>query len=40
MGLSEATVKAHLAAIFRCLNVDNRTEAARVAAQRGLLNKR
>jgi DNA-binding NarL/FixJ family response regulator len=40
MGLSEATVKAHLAAIFRCLNVDNRTEAARVAAQRGLLKKR
>lgn len=39
MGLSEATVKAHLAAIFRCLDVDNRTEAARVAAQRGLLNK-
>ncbi len=40
MGLSEATVKAHLAAIFRCLDVDNRTEAARVAAQRGLLGKR
>ncbi len=40
MGLSESTVKAHLATIFRCLNVDSRTEAARVAAQRGLLNKR
>jgi len=40
MELSEATVKAHLSAIFRCLDVDNRTEAARVAAQRGLLDKR
>jgi two-component system, NarL family, nitrate/nitrite response regulator NarL len=40
LGLSEATVKAHLAAIFRCLNVDNRTEAAHVAEQRGLLRKR
>ncbi len=40
MELSEATVKAHLAAIFRCLNVDNRTEAARVAAKCGLLSKR
>jgi DNA-binding NarL/FixJ family response regulator len=37
LGLSEATVKAHLAAIFRCLNVDNRTEAVHVAEQRGLL---
>jgi DNA-binding NarL/FixJ family response regulator len=40
LGLSEATVKAHLAAIFRCLNVDNRTEAVQVAGQRGLLRKR
>lgn len=39
LGLSEATVKAHLAVIFRCLNVDNRTEAARVAVRRGLLTK-
>lgn len=39
MGLSEATIKAHLAVIFRCLNVDNRTEAARVAARLGLLAK-
>ena len=39
MGLSEATVKAHLAVIYRCLNVDNRTEAARVAARLGLLTK-
>jgi DNA-binding NarL/FixJ family response regulator len=37
MGLSEATVKAHLAAIFRALNVNNRTEAARVVEQRKLL---
>ena len=41
MSLSEATVKAHLAAIFRSLNVSNRAEAARVVEQRGLLsNKR
>jgi DNA-binding NarL/FixJ family response regulator len=40
LGLSEATVKAHLAAIFRCLGVDNRTEAAHIAEQRGLLRKR
>lgn len=40
LGLSEATVKAHLAAIFRCLDVDNRTEAAHVAEQRGLLRRR
>lgn len=39
MGLSEATVKAHLAVIFRSLNVDNRTEAARVATRLGLLTK-
>jgi DNA-binding NarL/FixJ family response regulator len=40
LGLSEATVKAHLAAVFRSLNVDNRTEAVQVAEQRGLLRKR
>ena len=40
LGLSEATVKAHLAAVFRCLNVDNRTEAAHIAEQQGLLRKR
>jgi DNA-binding NarL/FixJ family response regulator len=39
LGLSEATVKAHLAAVFRALNVDNRTEAVHVAEQRGLLRK-
>ena len=36
MSLSEATVKVHLAAIFRSLNVNNRTEAARMVEQRGL----
>lgn len=36
MSLSEATVKVHLTAIFRSLNVNNRTEAARVVEQRGL----
>lgn len=38
MSLSEATVKAHLASIFRSLNVKNRAEAARVVEQRGLLS--
>jgi DNA-binding NarL/FixJ family response regulator len=37
MSLSEATVKVHLADIFRSLNVSNRAEAARVVEQRGLL---
>jgi DNA-binding NarL/FixJ family response regulator len=37
MSLSEATVKAHLAAIFRSLNVSSRAEAVRVVEQRGLL---
>ncbi len=37
MSLSEATVKAHLAAIFRALNVGSRAEAARAVEQRGLL---
>ncbi|MFP5476264.1 MAG: response regulator transcription factor, partial [Gammaproteobacteria bacterium] len=32
LGISEGTVKIHLAAIFRALNVRNRTEAV-VAAQ-------
>ena len=34
--LSEKTVKAHLAAVFRKLGVTNRTQAAMVAVQMGL----
>jgi DNA-binding NarL/FixJ family response regulator len=37
MSLSDATVKVHLAAIFRSLNVGSRAEAVRVVEQRGLL---
>jgi DNA-binding NarL/FixJ family response regulator len=33
--MSEATVKADLTAIFRTLNVSNRTQAVRVARERG-----
>lgn len=36
LGLSEPTVKAHLAAIYRALNVKNRTEAASLAGMPGL----
>jgi DNA-binding NarL/FixJ family response regulator len=36
LGLSEGTVKAHLTAIFRALNVTNRAQAARVAREFGL----
>jgi DNA-binding NarL/FixJ family response regulator len=36
MDISEATVKAHLAAAFRALGVHNRTEAVFVAARAGL----
>ena len=38
LSLSEATVKVHLAAIFRSLNVNSRAEAARVVEERGLLS--
>jgi DNA-binding NarL/FixJ family response regulator len=31
LGLSEATVKAHVTAIFKCLNVSNRTQAVSIA---------
>jgi DNA-binding NarL/FixJ family response regulator len=34
--LSGATVKAHLAAVFRALGVENRTQAAIVAERLGL----
>src|SRR5882724_3102371 len=37
LSLSDATVKVHLAAIFRSLNVNSRAEATRVVEQRGLL---
>ena len=37
LALSEKTVKAHVTAIFRALQVVNRTQAARVARQRGLV---
>lgn len=37
LDLSPGTVKVHIAAIFRFLNVSNRTEAARVAGQLKLL---
>lgn len=36
LGLTEATVKAHIAAVLRALNVSNRTEAAQAAALRGI----
>jgi two-component system, NarL family, nitrate/nitrite response regulator NarL len=38
LNISQGTVKVHIAAIFRALNVSNRTEAARMAAQRMLLD--
>lgn len=37
LDLGEGTVKAHIAAIFRALNVNNRTEAALEAKRLGLL---
>lgn len=37
LGLSEKTVKAHITAIFRALNVINRTQAAIVAREAGLI---
>jgi DNA-binding NarL/FixJ family response regulator len=37
LGISEPTVKAHLVHIFEKLGVDNRTGAARVARERGLI---
>jgi len=38
LGLSEKTVKAHITAIFRLLNVINRTQAANAARQRNLIS--
>ena len=37
LGVSEATVKIHLGAIFRALEVANRTQAVRAAQRLGLL---
>jgi len=37
LGLSEKTVKAHVTAIFRALNVVNRTQAAAVGRAAGLI---
>jgi NarL family two-component system response regulator YdfI len=39
LGISERTVKAHLASIYNRLGVDNRAAAIAVAAQKGLLPK-
>ncbi|MCC6316562.1 MAG: response regulator transcription factor [Gemmatimonadaceae bacterium] len=37
LGITETTVKAHLVHVFEKLGVDNRTAAARVALERGLV---
>ena len=37
LDLSEKTVKAHITAIFRALNVVNRTQAAAVGREAGLI---
>jgi DNA-binding NarL/FixJ family response regulator len=37
LGLSERTVKAHITAIFKALNVVNRTQAAAVGRHAGLI---
>jgi NarL family two-component system response regulator YdfI len=39
LGISERTVKAHLASIYNRLGVDNRAAAIAVAAQKGILPK-
>jgi two-component system, NarL family, nitrate/nitrite response regulator NarL len=36
LGISDATVKTHLSAIFRELSVQSRTEAVYVAARQGV----
>jgi NarL family two-component system response regulator YdfI len=38
LGISERTIKAHLASIYQKFGVDSRAAAVAVAAQRGLLN--
>jgi two-component system, NarL family, nitrate/nitrite response regulator NarL len=37
LDLSEKTVKAHVTAIFRALNVVNRTQAATIGREAGLI---
>jgi DNA-binding NarL/FixJ family response regulator len=37
LDIAEATTKTHVTAVFKALNVDNRTKAARVAARLGLI---
>ncbi|MCC8397376.1 LuxR C-terminal-related transcriptional regulator [Paraburkholderia sp. MMS20-SJTR3] len=37
MGLSEKTVKTHITAIFKALDVRNRTQATTVAREAGLI---
>jgi NarL family two-component system response regulator YdfI len=37
LGITERTVKAHLASIYQKFNVDSRAAAVAVAAQKGLL---
>jgi DNA-binding NarL/FixJ family response regulator len=37
LGLSEKTVKSHITAIFRALNVMNRRQAAAVAREAGFI---
>jgi NarL family two-component system response regulator YdfI len=39
LGISERTVKAHLAGIYNKLDVDSRAAAIAIASQRGLLPK-
>jgi NarL family two-component system response regulator YdfI len=39
LGISERTVKAHLASIYNRLGVDSRAAAIAVAAQKGFLSK-
>lgn len=38
LGLSEGTVRSHLNAIYKTLDVSNRTQAGRIAAELGLLD--
>jgi DNA-binding NarL/FixJ family response regulator len=37
MGIAEATIKMHVTAIFKILEVTNRTQAAMITKENGLL---